>query len=141
MLNGEEKRVLLRLSPNYGNAVEFSPDGSRLLVPAFDGTIHLVPVEGDGPVRVLRGHTDLVWTARFSPDGKRAVSASDDRTARIWDLASGTSTVLSHPEAVLGADFSPDGRRVATAGQDGVLRIWDADGGGRPLEIPSTTRP
>ena len=57
-LNGEEKRVLLRLSPNYGNAVEFSPDGSRLLVPAFDGTIHLVPVEGGGRVRVLRGHTE-----------------------------------------------------------------------------------
>ena len=135
-LNGEEKRVLLRLSPNYGNAVEFSPDGSRLLVPAFDGTIHLVPVEGGGRIRVLRGHTDLAWTARFSSDGTRAVSASDDRTARIWDLASGTSTVLSHPEPVLGADFSPDGRRVATAGQDGVLRIWDADGGGRPLKIP-----
>ena len=135
-LNGEEKRVLLRLSPNYGNALEFSPDGSRLLVPAFDGTIHLVPVEGGGPVRVLSGHTDLVWTARFSSDGKRAVSASDDRSARIWDLASGASTVLSHPEPVLGADFSTDGRRVATAGQDGVLRIWDADGGGRPLQIP-----
>jgi WD40 repeat protein/DNA-binding SARP family transcriptional activator len=135
-LNGKEKRVLLRLGRDYGNAVEFSPDGSRLLVPAFDGTIHLVPVEGGGPVRALRGHTDLAWTARFSFDGTRAVSASDDRTARIWNLADGTSTVLSHPEPVLAADFSPDGRRVATAGHGGILRIWDANGGGSPLKIP-----
>jgi WD40 repeat protein/DNA-binding SARP family transcriptional activator len=133
-LDTEQKLVLLRVPGP--NGVDFSPDGSRLIVPALDGTVRLAPVHGDGPVRVLRGHDGPVWSARFGPDGTQAVSAGDDRSARIWDLASGTSIVLPHPVPVYGASFSPDGKRVATAGADGVVRIWDAGGRGAPRRIP-----
>jgi WD40 repeat protein len=43
------------------------------------------------PLRaVMRGHTNWVGTAEFSPDGRRVVTASDDSTARVWDSATGT---------------------------------------------------
>jgi WD40 repeat protein len=51
-----------------------------------------------------------------------------DRTARIWDIASGKAiTVLPlHADGVNDASFSPDGTRVVTASRDGTARIWDA---------------
>ena len=135
-LGSKQKRVLLRLPASASpNGVQFSSDGRRLIVPTLDGTVRLVPVDGDGPVTVLRGHRGPVWAAQFSPDGMHAVSAGDDRSARIWDLATGTSTVLSHPGPLYSASFSPDGKRVATAGADGMVRTWDADGRGAPRRI------
>jgi WD40 repeat protein len=69
-----------------------------------------------------------VYSAAFSPDGARIVTASYDKTARIWDAATGKEiTVLrGHEGYVWSAAFSPDGARIVTASQDKTARIWDA---------------
>ena len=59
------------------------------------------------------------------------MTASDDKTARVWDLSGPTpvSTVLAgHTGLVLSASFSPDGRRVVTASNDKTARVWDVSG-------------
>ncbi len=84
-----------------------------------------------------------MWSAAFSPDGARVVTASEDRTARLWDAATGAplGAPMRHEEAVLSAAFSPDGTRVVTASGNiigrgsGEARVWDA-ASGAPLGPP-----
>ena len=89
---------------------------------------------------VLRGHTDDVYSAAFSPDGKRIVSASRDGTIRIWDALTGKQTgdpLEGHTDYVYSAAFSPDGKRIVSTSRDKTIRIWDAQTGkqiGEPLE-------
>ncbi|HEX8422313.1 MAG TPA: WD40 repeat domain-containing protein, partial [Pyrinomonadaceae bacterium] len=68
----------------------------------------------------------------FSPDGKLVVTASEDKTARVWDWRANRMLLeLPHPEAVSGARFSDDGAAVITMGDDNAARVWDAKTGRR----------
>jgi WD40 repeat protein len=72
-----------------------------------------------------------VNTACFSHDGRRALTASDDRTAKVWLLEpSGAPagkellTLRQHDDAVTSAAFSPDDRTVVTTSRDGAAILW-----------------
>jgi WD40 repeat protein len=74
----------------------------------------------------LRGHTGSVYSASFSPDGKWVVTASMDKTARVWEAATGklVAELRGHTDEVYNAAFSPDGKFVVTASRDGTARVW-----------------
>ena len=76
-------------------------------------------------------HDAGVTQAAFNRTGDRIVTASYDKTARIWDVSKGREIAIlkGHQGPVERAGFSPDGRRVITAARDGTARIWDADSG------------
>ena len=69
--------------------VAFSPSGAALAAVAADNTIRLVEAAGLRPLAQLEGHKDVVIRVRFSSDGARIVTASKDKTAAIWDAATG----------------------------------------------------
>jgi len=79
---------------------------------------------------VLRDHEGEVLSAQFSPDGKTAITASKDNTARLWTVDSGKpSHILCHSAPVRSAQFSPDGKTAITAGDDHTARLWNVDSG------------
>ena len=88
---------------------------------------------------LLRGHTDGILYAAYSPDGSKIVTASEDHTARIWEARTGLQLgpALQHGDEVRMAEFSPDGTRVVTASEDRTARVWDVQTGqaiGTPMQ-------
>jgi WD40 repeat protein len=85
----------------------------------------------------LAGHTENIYTVRFSPDGRSLVTASDDHTLIVWDAATGNAlrTLQGHSQTVFGMAFSLDGTQVASAsgerGSDdkparpGEVKLWE----------------
>ncbi len=81
--------------------------------------------------QIFRGHTGAVYSVAFSPDGKLVLTASQDGTARLWDIATGNELrrFAGHKGGLAAAAFSPDGRYIVTGGNDQTIRLWDAASG------------
>ena len=66
----------------------------------------------------------------FSPDGARILTASADKTAKLWDATSGKLIAsFDHLDGVIDAEFGPNGTRILTASADKTAKLWDAVSG------------
>ncbi|KAJ2785287.1 hypothetical protein H4R18_000611 [Coemansia javaensis] len=88
------------------------------------------PILRDGPtgdwLGTFLGHKGAVWSAMLNASTTRAVTASADYTAKVWDAIAGHEIVtLAHGNIVKGADFCGDDETVVTGGQDMAVRLFD----------------
>jgi WD40 repeat protein len=92
----------------------------------------------DFPVTILKGHTSVIYSVAFSPDGKTLASGSEDGESgiKLWDVATGTfqRSLPGKTSFALSVQFHPDGKRLAsTSGWDAVVRLWDLSKDGEPV--------
>jgi WD40 repeat protein len=107
--------------------LDISSDGRQLAIGDEAGVARVwVLYDPRRPAKILRGHGRNIWEVQFSPSAPELATGSFDYTARIWDVASGTTVreLRGHSQAIVGLDYRPDGRLIATSGDDSTIRLW-----------------
>ncbi|KAI1262631.1 WD40-repeat-containing domain protein [Xylariaceae sp. FL1019] len=82
------------------------------------------------PKRALKGHSHIVSDCVISSDGAYALSASWDKTLRLWELATGNTTrrFVGHTNDVLSVSFSADNRQIVSGSRDRTIKLWNTLG-------------
>ncbi len=85
--------------------------------------------------RRFEGHTGTVWGVAFAPDGKRALSGGEDKTLRLWEVATGKPVRVFEPlkAAVRCVVFASTGKQALSGGDDGSVVLWDVETG-KPVQ-------
>lgn len=123
--------------PGKVNAIEFSRDGSKLLVGSgvtgAYGTATIFSVETGQAITEMVGHRDTLYAATFSPDETRVATAGYDRDIILWDVASGepVSKFSGHNGAIFDLAFSPDSKVLVSACADETVKVWNVESGVR----------
>ncbi|UIK20666.1 caspase family protein [Rhizobium leguminosarum] len=134
--SGKKIRVFGQ-SGDFVRSVALDGEGKTAISASFrnedgnpqENNAHVWDVTTGKEIRQLIGHTGEIMAVSMTRDGKFAITGSKDRTARIWDLASGQTLVtLSGDGEVDAVAFSPDGKLVLT-GSDNNVSLWQADTG------------
>lgn len=119
------------------SAVAITPDGKHIIsgsgnrLDITDCTLKVWDIKARNLKYILTGHEDKVNAVTVTPDGKKAVSASDDYTLKIWDLENGNleKTLVGHNCEVKGIAVTSDCKHAISVSCDKTIRIWNISTG------------
>lgn len=142
-----------RLSPCYLTCLALIPGTRKVVVGVHhedDQAPIVLDLEDGTWLGRLRGHVDAVLAVAVSPDGRTAVTGAQDRTLRVWDLATGAAVWIlnDHRGWPYSLAFVDEGRHVVSCSDDWTVKVWDIERGrcvatftgDRPLHGVAVTR-
>ena len=112
--------------------LDFDPTGDLLVSAGADGDVHVWDTRTWTRQRTVRVGETIVYTARFSPDGRTIAAGVRDGTLRLFGAGSGSSVRTLGPTkhgAIYALAFRPDGARLTTGTRAGMSLIWDVASG------------
>jgi eukaryotic-like serine/threonine-protein kinase len=103
----------------------------RTALSACGKTLKLWDLTRGKELRTFAGHSEMITSVAVSPDGRVALSGSEDKTLRLWDLARGKElrTLIGHSSSVSCVAIAPDNRTALSGSLDETLRLWDLASG------------
>jgi len=113
-------------------SVTITPDGKRAIASGLhENGLIIWDVWSDKPHRLLVGHSSYINDFDITPDGKYAVSCSNDNICRCWDVESGRilKTFTGHEAGVFAVRILPDGSKAVSGGMYENLIVWDLERG------------
>lgn len=129
----------LKDHPGWVTAASFSleGDGERILTVCALERSFFVWNAASGEQLLVVDTGDLVFSADFSPDGKRIVTGLSGGKVLVWDALSGAQIVALEgcTQYVASVSFAPDGNRIVAGSADKTARVWDTGSGTQLLQL------
>jgi WD40 repeat protein len=84
----------------------------------------------------IPGHLDVITCVHWNHDNSKLISASKDRTVKIWNAKSGAllKTLEGHTADVTTVAWNPDGSKILSGAEDGTIKLWDGNTTGELLQ-------
>jgi len=113
------------------NSISWNPmEAFNFAVASEDHNIYIFDMRKmDRALNVLKNHVAAVMDVEFSPTGEELVSASYDRTVRLWSRMQGHSRDIYHTkrmQRVFSVKWTPDSKFILSGSDDGNIRLWRA---------------
>jgi WD40 repeat protein/serine/threonine protein kinase len=110
--------------------------GDTLAVGTGSGQVMLIATDA-GTSETLGHHADWARALQFDGTGTRLVTASADRTVRVWDVPARKQLAELHGagDALIAVALSPDGKEVVASGRDARAYVWDVASGALRLSL------
>jgi len=129
LLSDQKFLTLTGQAQNPFTALAFSSDGNSLLTGHLKGSVSLLDATSGEPIRVfaLPGHTKLVTSVAASPNGRLALSGSEDNTVKVWEVATGKQLhSFTHGGGFVNCvAFSANSLSAFSGGNDQTVKLWD----------------
>ncbi len=124
---------------SIADSVELNKDGTLILSGSHEGQLRVNRVADGAELNLFPAHTQVdaksIYSVRWAPNEQQVLSASYDRSMKLWDLASKKMVrefkgytpktfEKGHREAIFSAEFSKDGQFVVSASSDNTLKLW-----------------
>lgn len=109
----------------------FMFDDTLLVSGSNWGYVNFINVDDSTEMDYFKAHDDWIRQMTFSPDNNKLVTASDDKSLKVWDIDTFevVHTLAGHTDYVRTVAYSPDGTLIASGSDDKTVRIWDAETG------------